>query len=139
MIYEQEFIGQSESNKSARDALVLIVMKRKYERQGVTLPIQYWNLPEYKKDYQHQIRGAAKLLKAFSYKAITSALEKEKWCWSLHSPVLQEKIELEQSYIEKNEIALKQLAEVKKDQNINSKETENKPLFRKKNCGKEKN
>jgi hypothetical protein len=120
--------------KSTRDRLVLTVMKRKYEKSGVTLPEKYWNLPEYKKDYQHQIRAAAKLLKAFSIEAITAALEKENWCWSLHSPVLQDKIELEQSRLEKNRIAIRQ-----KEQDNTYKQLDNKPLFRKKTCGKEKN
>lgn len=122
------------SHKSTRDRLVATVMRRKCERSGVTLPEKYWNLPEYKKDYQHQIRAAAKLLKAFSIEAITAALEKEKWCWSLHSPVLQEKIELEQSSIEKNKIAIQQ-----RERDSVPPQIENKPLFRKKTCGKEKN
>lgn len=122
------------NHKSTRDILVTIVMKRKYEKSGITLPKKYWNLPEYKKDYQHQIRGAAKLLKAFPLEAIIIALEKEKWCWSLHSPVLEEKIELESSTIEKNKIAARETIQEPARQQI-----ENKPLFRKKSCGKEKN
>lgn len=120
--------------ESSRDRLVTLVMKRKYEKSGKTLPVKYWNLPEFKSEYQHQMRGAAKLTKAFSFEAINKALENERWCWSLHNPGLVEKIQLAQSEIDSKKIALNEIQSQLPEQS--EKQIENKPLFRKKQSGK---
>jgi ribosomal 50S subunit-associated protein YjgA (DUF615 family) len=79
-----------------REELVELMVRRQYLKKGVNLPLKFWNLPEYKKDYQHQIRLAAKLFRTYDPKAISNVIEKETWCYSLATKKLANLIEIEQ-------------------------------------------
>lgn len=94
-------------DRSFRDIIIRQMIERKHKKVMVD---KYWNLPEFKKDYQYQLRGFAKLIKVYSKSAILSGIEKEKWCWSLNSPKLQESINEEQQKIDRelNRIANQQ-------------------------------
>lgn len=85
-------------DRSFRDSIIRKMIERQHKK---VLIDRYWNLPEYKKDYQNQLRGYAKLIKIYSKSAISKGIEKEKWCWSLNSPKLQASINEEQQKIDR--------------------------------------
>lgn len=133
MTHGQEFIGfnKMQEHSSQRDKLVTCILKRKYDKQGITLPVKYWNLPQYKEEYQHQMRAAAKIIRAYDIEAVWNVINKEKWCWSLHAKQLHILFEKEQADLNKKRIAVSQI------ERLNKKEEEQikKPLFRKKDSG----
>ena len=92
----QESTG--ENNPSFRDLIVKKMIERKHKK---VLPAHYWNLPQYKSDYQYQIRIFSKLIKIYSKEAILKTIDKENWCWSLNNPKIQAKIDEEQSKIDR--------------------------------------
>jgi len=114
---------------SQREMLVSYIIKRKYEKQGITLPEAFWRLPKYKKEYQQQTIIAAKLFRAYSEEAIWNTIRKESWCWSLYAKKLPDLIEVEQARLT-NE---KNLREHIAKQNPQVTPCETSPLFRKKN------
>lgn len=120
-----------QEHSSQRDKLVTCILKRKYDKQGITLPVKYWNLPQYKEEYQHQMRAAAKIIRAYDIEAVWNVINKEKWCWSLHAKQLYALFEKEQADLNKKRIAVSQI------ERLNNKEEEQvkKPLFRKKDSG----
>lgn len=136
MMLRLEFIGfnKMQEHSSQRDKLVTCIMKRKYEKQGVTLPVKYWNLPQYKEEYQHQMRAAAKIIRAYDMEAVWNVINKEKWCWSLHAKQLHTLFEKEQANLSKQRIAISQIEQL----NIKEEEEVKKPLFRKKDSGQKK-
>lgn len=87
-----------ENSPSFRDLIVRKMIERKHKK---VLGPQYWNLPQYKEDYQYQIRVFSKLIKIYSKEAILKTINKESWCWSLNSPKLKNKINEEQLRIDR--------------------------------------
>lgn len=79
-----------------RDKLAEIMVRRRYLRDKIHLPDKFWNLPDYKKDYQYQVRLAAKLYRAYSEEAITNVVERETWFFSLAIKKLANMIEIEE-------------------------------------------
>ena len=116
------------NQESYRDRIVTTVMRRKYEKLGVTLPHKYWNLPEYKPEYRQQMIMASKFMKAYDIDAILNVLNKETWCFSLYAKQLPELIELEQSRLKKQKIQEK----LQQESRPVVKPAPNVPLFRKK-------
>lgn len=93
---KQESTG--ENNPSFRDLVVKKMIERKHKK---VLPSHYWNLPQYKTDYQYQLRVFSKLIKIYSKEAILKTIDKETWCWSLNNPKIQAKIDEEQQKIDR--------------------------------------
>lgn len=89
---------ESIGDNSFRDVIVRMMIERKYKKVMVS---HYWNLPEYKKEYKYQTMKAAKLIKIYSKKAILTAIEKEKWCYSLGNNSLITVINEEQQKIDR--------------------------------------
>lgn len=110
--------------RSERDIIVQLIITRKYNKQGITLPDNFWRLPKYKDEYKKQAMVAAKLLRVYSAKAILNVLEKESWCWSLHAKRLPDLIEKEQTSLDIE----KKIQELKEPQESKPVDL---PLFRK--------
>jgi len=117
-------------SKSNRDAIIHLAMQRRFEKNGVKLPPKYWNLPEYKQEYAHQIRGYYKLTKAYSETVILKVFQRERWCFSLHNESLVGKISQENN-IEKTKQQQTQPLAKPKIQNTSDLANEDIPLFRK--------
>lgn len=60
--------------------LATIMVARKFKEE---LPTKFWNLPKYKKEFQHQMRLALKLLKVYDHEIIMLVVFEMKWCYSL--------------------------------------------------------
>lgn len=113
-----------------REQLVCIMMKRKYGKQGITLPNKFWNLPKYKKEFITQSVHANKLIKAYSKEAIFNVINRETWCWSLGMKKLHDLIAIEQARLD-TEQKIRELKEEQKQPEVDM----NLPLFRKKENG----
>lgn len=113
--------------KSQRDILVQLILTRKYNKQGITLPDKFWNLPKYKEEYRLQSMFAAKLFRAYSSEAIFNVIRRESWCWSLKAKKIPDMIEVEQARL-LTESKIKELKESEKPVDLPS----GLPTFRKK-------
>lgn len=77
------FIGdKSMEDKSIRDRIVIMLMTRKYNKQGITLPDKFWNLPKYKKDFVIYSTAASRFIRAYGAEVVLNVLNRESWCWS---------------------------------------------------------
>ncbi len=72
------------------------MVRRRYLKKGVNLPLSFWNLPEYKGDYRNEIRLAVKLYATYREEAIINVINRETWCYSLLCKKLPNLIEIEQ-------------------------------------------
>ena len=79
--------------------LVIILMKREYDRKKIVLPDSFWNLPQYKHKFARHMMTAAKFFRAYDKEAIWNVIEREKWCFSLNAKCLPDMIEKEQERI----------------------------------------
>lgn len=80
-----------------------ILVRRQFERDGVTLPEKFWNLSKYKPHYQRQLREATKLIRIYNAEIVLAVVEKEKWCFSLAAKNIVDLIEKEQDKRERNQ------------------------------------
>lgn len=85
----------SGEDKSIRDRIVIMMITRKYNKQGITLPDKFWNLPKYKKDYVFYTTGAARFIRAYGAEAVLNVLNRETWCWSFGPKTLPNLVEAE--------------------------------------------
>ena len=60
-----------------------IICERKAKREGIDLPIKFWNLPVWAQYYKSQLRACHKLVKKYNEKAIIKMITKNKTCFSL--------------------------------------------------------
>ena len=121
-----EFTG----DKSIRDRIVIMMLTRKYNKQGVTLPDKFWNLPKYKNDFVRYSAAAAKFIRAYGAEAVLNVLNRETWCWSFGPKTLPDLVAAEAA-------SIKLQAEMSKNTKHTSIDTntvlpENTALFRKK-------
>ncbi len=75
---------------TAAQYILELICEKKATYNQTTLPIKFWNLPEWKKFYSSQLRKCYTLLKQFDEKAIIRGLEnnKAKNIYSLYAPWL---------------------------------------------------
>ena len=78
-----------------------LVMIRKYDRERKKLPSHFWNLPEYKEEFQKQKIQAVKLRKIFSTQSILSVLKREGWIFSLYLKKLPNLLKIEERKLDK--------------------------------------
>lgn len=71
------------------------MLRREYNKKGVTLPVKFWNLVEYKTKYQFQMRLAAKLIRTYGEEAVQAVIDREAWCYSLAAKRLPDMMEIE--------------------------------------------
>lgn len=71
-----------------------LLVRRKYERDGVPLPDKFWNLPKYKPEFAMQARLAAKYIRIYGEEIVLKVLNEEAWCFSLNVKSLVNKFEL---------------------------------------------
>lgn len=121
-------------DKSIRDRIVQKLIKRKYEKQGITLVEKFWNLPKYKNEYVRQTASVAKFIRAYGAEAVFNVVEREEWCWSLSPKQMPELMELEVGRLRRD----KAKNEAKKSE-PEEPQIENKQLFRKRINGQEAN
>lgn len=69
-------------DKSIRDRIVIMMITRKYNKKGITLPDKFWNLPSYKKDFVIYSAAASRFIRAYGADAVLNVLNRETWCWS---------------------------------------------------------
>ena len=79
--------------------LAELVMLRKYHRERKNLPAYFWNLPEYKEEFQKQKVQAVRLRKIFSLQAILNVLNDNKWVFSLYVKKLSTMFKVEERKI----------------------------------------
>lgn len=91
------------------------VCRREANKKKINLPEKFWNLPEWKVKYKKAIIAANKLLKIYDIKAILYALEKVKWCYSLHLSSIKDFAEEKQIELDKinHNIRLSEITEFK--------------------------
>lgn len=87
-----------------RHDLAEFMVRRKYEQKGIALPSKFWNLPKYKKDYQHQIRLAVKLLKIYEYRLLMLTVKENAWMYSLGVKTIHDLIETVKDKLETQNI-----------------------------------
>lgn len=88
-----------------RQELAVLMLKR--QNKDTTLPANFWNLPKFKKAYQHQLRLATKLLKTYSEQAIQNVLQREDWIYSLAIKRLDDLLLVEETKISKEQFEYK--------------------------------
>lgn len=81
--------------------LAELVMVRKYEKGRKKLPPKFWNLPEYKEEFQKQLIKAVSLSKIFDEQALLAVLKREKWIFSLYVKRLPNMIKVEERKVKK--------------------------------------
>lgn len=100
-----------------------LMVRRSYARKNLCIPQKFWNLPEYRPSYQHQMRLAARLARTYGTEVLTNVLLKEEWCFSLAAKTLANLFE-----VEKNRLEMAKLAkDIKKPVEVVDTEL---PLFR---------
>lgn len=115
---------------TAAQLLAEIMCVRKYAKKGINLPLKFWNLPEYKKEYRQQIISANSVLKVYEAPAILAALKTKDgaWQWSLRENKLLDVIEKQQNLLNKEKDKINVAKEV---------ETSEATEFRKVETGKQ--
>lgn len=83
------------------------MIRREYDKKMITLPIKFWNLPDYKGKYQLQMRLAAKLIRAYGEEAVQNVIDRETWCWSLAAKKLPDLMEAEAANLNKRKMVEK--------------------------------
>ncbi len=86
-----------------------IMCKRKSKKDGIPLPLAYWNITfpfNWKLFYRQQLMAANSLLKIYPFSVITATISNKKvdWCYSLRFPGLKQILEEEQSKYERKKL-----------------------------------
>lgn len=68
-------------------------MARSYAKNGKSLPLKFWNIDIYKKDYKLTLIRANALLKVYDDSVLVRMLIENKWLYSLWYPKLQELVD----------------------------------------------
>ena len=88
---------------TAAQYIIELVCERQAAKNKVDLPLQFWNLPEWSKEFASQTRATNRLLKKYDAKAIINAI-KMKGIWSLRPKWVEQVINKEQAILEKTKI-----------------------------------
>ena len=102
---------------TANQYILEIVCEANARRQGKDLPLQFWKLEEWRKEYLSQTRAVSKLLKKYSAKAIISVI-RSKNIWSLRPKWVENVVRLEQEKMDAVEAAAKVCANKDGEQEI---------------------
>lgn len=88
---------------SAAQYITEFICEAKARKEQTSLPIRFWELPDWKKYYQFQVTICNRLLKQFKAAAILAALKnpKAKYIYSLQAPFLKNLIKMEQDKLDK--------------------------------------
>lgn len=68
--------------------LAELMCERLAKKNGKTLSIKFWDLPEWRKHYLFQVTVASRLLKKYHQNAIFEVLKANKWAYSIGSKQL---------------------------------------------------
>lgn len=101
------------------------MVRREYLKKNITLPLKFWNLPEYKPSYRRQMMLASKLCRTYGEEAVQNVIDREEWAFSLAPKKFPEMMEEEANRI-KREKELQKL--IKKPVEIEGQKDA--PLFR---------
>lgn len=74
-------------------------MTREAKKKSKALPLKFWNIDEYKKQYKITLFRANALVKAYSEDALVRAICNNAWLYSLFFPRLAELIEVEEKFL----------------------------------------
>lgn len=91
--YESKFGG---GFVSPAQFIAEIMCSRMAKKDGYDLPMQFWKLPAWKKNFMSQVLAANATLKLYSVKAILTALRKVPNAYSLRARWLVDVMEKEQ-------------------------------------------
>jgi len=112
--YKSQFTGEY---ILAHQYITEIVVDRKARRDKIELPYKYWlSIEKWKKEFKTQVQQAGKLLKKYDPKAIINALNNNKWCYSLMSPVLLKSIAIEQNKLNLEVVSEKEITTTDENQ-----------------------
>lgn len=68
-----------------REFLAELIVRRKFRKfENIELPDKFWNLPNYKTEYQIQIRAAQKLINIYDMDLILDVISENMWIYSLN-------------------------------------------------------
>lgn len=74
-------------------------MTREAKKKFKSLPLKFWNLDEYKKQYKLTLFRANALVKAYSEDSLVRAICNNAWLYSLFFPRMSELIETEEKFL----------------------------------------
>lgn len=115
-------------DKSIRDRIVQLLITRKYNKQGVTLPDKFWNLPKYKEEYARQTISVAKFIRAYGPETVLNVINREGWCWSLGPKKMPDLMALEVAKLKRDSEKIKNNIKTEESPTLPTSAT----LFRKK-------
>lgn len=94
------------------------MLRREYNKRGITLPVKFWNLVEYKNKYQFQMRLAAKLIRTYGEPAVQAVIDRETWCYSLAAKSLPDLMEAESHSLRQKEMVEKITTKPKEQEDL---------------------
>lgn len=94
------------------------MIRREYDKKMITLPVKFWNLPEYKSRFQLQMRLAAKLIRAYGEPAVQAVIDRETWCYSLAAKSLPDLMEAEAHNLRQKEMVEKITTKPKEQEDL---------------------
>jgi len=105
---------------TAAQFILELVCEKQASIKKKDLPIRFWRLPEWEKEYVSQTRAVNKLLKKYEPKAIINAVKKRN-IWSLRPKWVEDIIKEEQAKIPK--------IKIEKDAEYNKTNEQHKPTI----------
>ncbi len=95
--------GGSDNYVTGAQYIIELICEKKARLSNRTLPLKFWNHPEWSSFYKRWLRQVHLLLKQFDEKAIIGALKDREsgMRWSLHTDFMKGLIEREQEKINK--------------------------------------
>lgn len=91
---------------AAQYIIELVCERQARNKNNADLPVKFWNLPEWQKEYVSQTRATHKLLKKYEPQAIIAAI-KQRNIWSLRPKWVEGVIQQEQKKLEGKRLAQK--------------------------------
>lgn len=80
--------------------IIELLCERQARKKNRDLPVRFWTLPAWQKEFASQTRATNRLIKKYSEKAIINAI-KERHIWSLRPKWVEQVIQAEQKKIDK--------------------------------------
>ena len=90
--------GGSDNFVTPAQYIIELICEKKAKLDNRTLPLKFWNHPDWSSFYKRWLRQTHKLLKKYDERAVIAALKSKEsgLRWSLHTKYMMELIEKEQ-------------------------------------------
>jgi hypothetical protein len=110
--------------------LIELLCERKAALEGKTLPIKFWNIDEWEKEFKAQTRSVNALLKKYDLRALIHVLHANPRIYSLRAKWVLPKIEYAQKLVNADKARFAKVLAASKQTSVNRSTIDSKPRKR---------